>query len=115
MMIPTVLIKDLVRERQERNEAVVKEVDSRWAMTQTISGPYIFLPYNVTTTDASGKPLIITKHLLIIPENKHVSGKINHEIRELSIYNVLLYRSTLTDHLNFPLNLPKAVSPAHIQ
>ncbi len=45
MMIPTVYISDLVQERQARNEAVVKEVDSRWAMAQTISGPYIYLPY----------------------------------------------------------------------
>ena len=85
-MIPTVFISDLVRERQERNEAVVKEVDSRWAMAQTISGPYIFLPYKFTTTDATGKPLVIVNHLLILPENKQVTGKINHEIRERSIY-----------------------------
>ena len=57
MMIPTVFISDLVRERQERNEAVVKEVDSRWAMAQTISGPYIFLPYKFTTTDATRKAI----------------------------------------------------------
>ena len=64
MMIPTVFISDLVRERQERNEAVVKEVDSRWAMAQTISGPYIFLPYKYTTTDATGKPLVIVNHFI---------------------------------------------------
>jgi inner membrane protein len=110
MMIPTVFISDLVRERQERNEAVVKEVDSRWAMAQTISGPYIFLPYKFTTTDGAGKPLVIVNHLLIIPENKQVAGKINHEIRERSIYKVLLYRSSLTDQGNFILNLPKEVT-----
>lgn len=115
MMIPTVFISDLVRERQERNEAVVKEVDSRWAMAQTISGPYIFLPYKFTTTDGSGKPVVITSHLLIIPENKQVAGKINHEIRERSIYKVLLYRSSLTDQGNFILNLPKEVTADQVQ
>ena len=115
MMIPTVFISDLVRERQERNEAVVKEVDSRWAMAQTISGPYIFLPYKFTTTDATGKPLVIVNHLLILPENKQVAGKINHEIRERSIYKVLLYRSSLTDQGNFVLNLPKEVTADQVQ
>jgi inner membrane protein len=115
MMIPTVFISDLVRERQERNEAVVKEVDSRWAMAQTISGPYIFLPYKYTTTDAAGKPLVIVNHLFILPENKQVAGKINHEIRERSIYKVLLYRSSLTDQGNFVLNLPKEVTTDQVQ
>jgi inner membrane protein len=115
MMIPTVFISDLVRERQERNEAVVKEVDSRWAMAQTISGPYIFLPYKFTTADATGKPLVIVNHLLILPENKQVAGKINHEIRERSIYKVLLYRSSLTDQGNFVLNLPKEVTTDQVQ
>ena len=115
MMIPTVFISDLVRERQERNEAVVKEVDSRWAMAQTISGPYIFLPYKYITTDATGKPLVIVNHLLILPENKQVAGKINHEIRERSIYKVLLYRTSLSDQGNFVLNLPKEVTADQIQ
>ncbi|HET7001418.1 MAG TPA: cell envelope integrity protein CreD [Puia sp.] len=115
MMIPTVFISDLVRERQERNEAVVKEVDSRWAMAQTISGPYIFLPYKFTTTDGAGKPLVIVNHLFILPENKQVAGKINHEIRERSIYKVLLYRSSLSDQGNFVLNLPKEVTADQVQ
>ena len=115
MMIPTVFISDLVRERQERNEAVVKEVDSRWAMAQTISGPYIFLPYKFMTTDAAGKPLVIFNHFLIIPENKQVTGKISHEVRERSIYKVLLYRSSLTDQGNFILNLPNGVTADQVQ
>jgi inner membrane protein len=114
MMIPTVFISDLVRERQSRNEAVVKEVDSRWAMAQTLSGPYIYLPYHVLTTDAAGKPVIVTNHLLMIPYAKQVTGKINHEIRERSIYKVLLYRASLTDQGDFILNLPKEVNASQI-
>ena len=115
MMIPTVFISDLVRERQERNETVVKEVGSRWALAQTISGPYIFLPYKVYSTDAAGKPLVFSNHLLILPENKQVAGKINHEIRERSIYKVLLYRAALTDQGNFIFNLPKEITADQVQ
>ena len=115
MMIPTVFISDLVQERQARNETVVKEVGSRWALAQTLSGPYIFLPYKVYTTDASGKPVVISNHLLVLPENKQVAGKINHEIRERSIYKVLLYRAALTDQGNFVFNLPKEVSVDQVQ
>jgi len=115
MMIPTIFISDLVQERQGRNESVVREVDSRWAMAQTLSGPYIYLPYKMMATDGSGKPNGITNHLLIIPENKNVTGKINHELRERSIYKVLLYRSSLSDQGNFLLNLPKEITPEQVQ
>jgi inner membrane protein len=115
MMIPTIFISDLVQERQERNEAVVKEVDSRWALSQTLGGPYIYLPYKTITTDAAGKPVITPNHLLIIPDNKQVNGKINHEIRDRSIYKVLLYRASLTDQGNFVFNLPKEVTSDQVQ
>jgi inner membrane protein len=115
MMIPTVFISDLVRERQARNEAVVKEVDSRWAMAQTLTGPYIYLPYKLVTTDASNKPEVKINHFFIIPENKQVAGRIDHEIRERSIYKVLLYRASLSDQGNFVLQIPKDIMPDQIQ
>jgi inner membrane protein len=115
MMIPTIFISNLVQERQDRNEAVVKEVDSRWALSQTLAGPYIYLPYKSITTDATGKSVMILYHFLIIPENKQVNGKINHEIRDRSIYKVLLYRASLTDQGNFVLNLPKEVTADQVQ
>ena len=66
MMIPTLFISDLVRERQARNESVVKEVDSRWAIAQTLTGPYIYLPYKINYDRCIPvKPLEITNHLLI--------------------------------------------------
>ena len=57
MMIPTVYITELVRERQSNQEAVVKEVNSRWSEAQTLTGPYIYLPYKVTGVDAAGKSI----------------------------------------------------------
>ncbi|HVY76333.1 MAG TPA: cell envelope integrity protein CreD [Puia sp.] len=115
MMIPTIFISDLVRERQDRNATVVKEVASRWAQAQTLSGPYIYLPYKTYSTDASGKPVVLSEHLFIIPENKEVTGKIGHETRKRSIYKVLLYRAALSDQGNFAFTLPKEVNAGQVQ
>jgi len=115
MMIPTVFISDLVHERQARNESVVKEVDSRWAMAQTLTGPYIYLPYKKIVMDASNKPALVTSHLLMLPDNKQVDGKIDHELRERSIYKVLLYRAAISDQGNFILQLPKDITSDQVQ
>lgn len=115
MMIPTVFISDLVHERQARNESVVNEVDSRWAMAQTLTGPYIYLPYKKMIMDATNKPQLVTSHLLMLPDSKQVEGKIDHELRERSIYKVLLYRASISDQGNFILQLPKDITPDQVQ
>jgi inner membrane protein len=111
MMIPTIFISNLVQERQARQESVVKEVNSRWAASQTLTGPYIYLPYTVITKDASNKLVETGEHLLIIPDDKRVAGKIDHELRLRSIYKVLLYHASLSDQGNFLFQLPKDISP----
>ena len=39
LLIPTFLIRDLISERQLRQEEAVKEVSDKWAGSQTITGP----------------------------------------------------------------------------
>lgn len=111
MMIPTIFINNLVQERQERQESVVKEVNSRWAKEQTLTGPYIYLPFKVNGVDSQNKPYETTSHILIIPDNLHVAGRIEHELRLRSIYKVLLYRAKLTDKGDIIIKVPKDIQP----
>ena len=111
MMIPTIFINNLVQERQERQESVVKEVNSRWAKEQTLTGPYIYLPFKVNGVDSQNKPYETTSHILIIPDNLHVEGRIEHELRLRSIYKVLLYRAKLTDKGDIIIKVPKDIQP----
>ncbi len=115
MMIPTLFVTNLVTERQQRQEEVVKEVSSKWASDQTIAGPYIYLPYVTNETRTDNKIVAVTKHLLLLPENMSVAGTIIPEIRPRSIYKVLLYKSNLTNNGNFNIRLPKEISAASLQ
>ena len=115
MMIPTVFITNLVRERQQRQEEVAREVSSRWAQAQTLTGPYIYLPYKNTYLDQDNKPKEQVLHLLVIPDNLNVSGSIDHELRQRSIYKVLLYRASLAGKGDFSIQIPKDIQPDRIQ
>ncbi|HEY4155260.1 MAG TPA: cell envelope integrity protein CreD, partial [Puia sp.] len=115
MMIPTVFITDLVKERQQRQEEVAKEVSSRWALGQTLTGPYIYLPYKTTYLDQDNKPKEQTLHLLVIPDNLNVTGRIDHELRQRSIYKVLLYRASIADTGDFVLQIPKEIQADQVQ
>ncbi len=115
MMIPTVFISNLVQEREGRQREVAAEVSSKWASSQTLSGPYLYLPYKKYYKDKDGKIQEIIDHFWILPDQLEVSGRVNHEIRPRSIYKVLLYRADLKDSGHFVMQVPKDVDVKAIQ
>jgi inner membrane protein len=114
MLIPTFFISDLVNEREKRQQSVVKDVSSKWAAAQTVTSPYLFIPYHHRTKATDGKEIISTEFLLLLPDNLDVSGKIIPEERLRSIYKVLLYKTTLNSKGNFVLQLPKTIDASDL-
>jgi len=106
MLIPTVFITNLVQEREQRQKEVVAEVSNKWAKAQTITGPYIIVPYNQAVTDTANKKVTIRKSVVLLPENLNVNGDVIAQQSHRSIYNVLLYKSNLTAKGNFAIKLP---------
>ena len=45
LMIPSMMINELVREQSSRKMEVTNEVSSKWGQLQTITVPYIVIPY----------------------------------------------------------------------
>ncbi len=114
MMIPTVFIINLVNEREQRQQEVAKEVSQKWSSAQTLTGPYLFVPYKVFGKDKDGKVFETIEHIWLLPENLQVKGDIEHQIRLRSIYKVLLYRTTLQEDGNFILQLPKGLDSGNV-
>lgn len=115
MMIPTIFISNLVSERKERQQEVAAEVSSKWATSQTLTGPYIYVPYKKYVKGPNDVTQESTSYFWILPDNLQVSGEIKHEIRPRSIYKVLLYRANLQDKGNFIIQSPKEIDTAAIQ
>ena len=55
MLIPTIFIQNLISERQQRQKEVVKEVSSKWASAQNLSGPFLTVPYTQFVPGENGK------------------------------------------------------------
>ncbi len=114
MLIPALFVMNLVSEREARQKEVTQEISSKWAAPQTLTGPYLYLPYKVTVADKDGKTGIVDKSFFLLPENLQMSGIITPETRSRSIYTVLLYKSDIKNTGNFLLQLPKDITPAMI-
>lgn len=107
LLIPTAFIHELILERKNRQAEVVAEVSSKWAMSQTITGPFVLIPYKEEVKNSDGK-LVNVRHLVYcLPEQLTINGHVAPELRRRSIYKAVLYKASLavkgifsTDRLN---------------
>jgi inner membrane protein len=95
LLIPNAFITDLVRERQQRQTEVIAEVSSKWASAQTITGPFLLVPYKELVTNEKGKTETVRRLAYFLPEQLQVNGTLFPEIRHRSIFQIVLYKSDL--------------------
>lgn len=101
LLIPAGFIHDLILERKSRQAEVGAEVSSKWAGAQTLSGPFLVVPYTEEIKENTGK-LVTVRHLAYcLPEQLNIVGDIAPEIRSRSIYKVVLYKAGIRIHGNF--------------
>lgn len=96
---PIWMIDSLVRERQQRKDAALEDVASKWGRQQSLSGPLLTVPYvtHRTEKDATGKPVeYVDQHLAtFLPERLTVRGQLDVETRRRGIFSVPVYRTSL--------------------
>jgi inner membrane protein len=114
MLIPTFFISKLVQERQERYAAVVQEVSSKWAAAQTISAPFITVPYKKVVLNNDGKAVYENNTLVLLANKVDANSAVFAEPRKRSIYSVLLYKSTTKVNANFGFSIPASINLADI-
>lgn len=114
MMIPTLFINSLIQEREARQKEIVKEVSSKWASAQTLSSPFLVVPYSYTYQASDGKFNIGNSNLILLANDVNVNGTIIPEQRPRSIYKVLLYKSELNFKGSFKLKLPADIDSARL-
>ena len=96
LLIPATMVQDVIRERQDRRNAVVREISDKWGTRQTIAGPFISVPYTVFVEDSSGKTHAKRNWLHLLPDTLDVAGELRPEVRYRSIFEAVLYTAHLT-------------------
>jgi inner membrane protein len=96
MLIPAAFISNLVSERADRQEQVIREVSSTWATAQTITGPVLIVPYYYNYKGANNQPVSVKKWAHFLPDELKINGEVIPEVRKRSLYQVMLYKSELS-------------------
>ena len=92
LLIPALLIRNLVDERQGLRSSAVEEVSEKWANWQTVRGPFLSIPYYEYGKDGKS---IETHYLNVMPENLNVTGDVSTQKLHRGIYDVVVYHSNV--------------------
>ncbi|HXB96056.1 MAG TPA: cell envelope integrity protein CreD [Puia sp.] len=94
LLIPTAFIQNLVSERQQRQREAVAEIGSRWAGSQTVTGPVIGIPYYDSLSD-NGTRQRVKRWAYFLPDKLAIHSRIVPEKRYRGIYEVIVYTTEM--------------------
>jgi len=99
LLIPSTWIQDLIRERQNRQDEVIKEISDKWAGSQLLEGPVMVLPYKTFASqkDSVGKNSFkeMITNIYILPETLNIITKAKPEILHRGIFDAVVYNTII--------------------
>ncbi len=106
LLIPTSMVKSLIDEREYVQRDAIMEVSSKWGNGQTLSGPFISIPYDkyikkFNKKDSVNEIIKVKEWAHFLPEKLEIVGQINPEKRYRGIYEVVVYETNLQFKGNF--------------
>lgn len=117
LLIPSFFIMFLVTDREHRRQEVVQEVSSKWAGSQTLTGPFLAIPFYEVQKAENNTTITKKRFLYLLPEELNIDGVIHPQIRHRSIFNVPVYTSNMQLTGKFkiakPDKLPVSITALH--
>ena len=99
LLIPASMIEELIYERQQRSDEAMDEVADKWSGAQTISGPFLVIPYRKQEVIDLGKEGKQTREYeeraFFLPHKLDVKGDIKPQILHRGIFDAVVYESDL--------------------
>lgn len=93
LLIPTFYVQSLIEEREARQKEAIAEVSSKWAGRQTITGPFIVVPYWQAEGDATSSKARVKHYAYFLPVDLWVTASVTPQEKHRGIYKVMLYNS----------------------
>lgn len=114
LLIPTVMVKEMIHERQRFLNDAVREVSQKWGHAQTITGPVLNIPFIEYNDEEKTEKTVKIAHFL--PENLNIDGKLIPHKRHRGIYNVIVYESNLalSGNFNYPDFSKLSINPENV-
>ena len=93
LLIPLSFVKDLVRERNDRQERVIEEIDEKWGGAIYFYGPILKVPYKAYL-DAK-RTSYSTSYAYFFPEELKSHAQVKTEVKKRSNYESSVFNATM--------------------
>ncbi len=91
LLIPMLYVKNLIFEREKRQQEAAHEITAKWAGPQNLIGPIIAVPFWKTVEDTAHK-IYTTRHIAyFLPDELTIDATLNPKEKHRGIYKVMLY------------------------
>ena len=96
LLIPSILIQDIVKDRMVLSEKVKKEIYLQWGGRQVIAGPVLNIPYVIAENNGKGEKSAERRGIAhFLPETLKTEGELLPETRMRGIYKVVVYQGKI--------------------
>jgi len=99
LLIPMVFVWFIIDEREDRARDVRREVAREWGQNQSITGPFLIVPYTTVVgtieKDGQREEQLREHHAIFLPKTLNVRGKAATKVLHRSIYDVAVYTGVL--------------------
>lgn len=96
LWLPTNIILNMVRERAARQKEATADISSKWAGKQSVTGPFLIVPYKESALDEKGNKISIEHTAYFTPDKLSIQSTVTPEKRHRGIYEVAVYRGDIT-------------------
>ena len=96
LLVPLLMVRGLVAEREQRRDVAQAEIIGAWGGTQTLAGPVLTVPYVAHIPGTNGVPVDTVLLASFLPDALVVDGEVLPETRRRGIYEAALYTASLS-------------------
>lgn len=98
LLVPLVMVIALVSDREGRSRSVMSEIANTWGGVQTLTGPFIVVPYTVRIETRDGDKIIQQtqeRRAVFLPEELTIKGDGKSSVLTRSIFDINVYTASL--------------------
>jgi inner membrane protein len=119
LLIPSSMIGDLIRERENRSEEMEKDVSDKWSGSQLIQGPVLVIPYKrvYNSTDVNNKIVVkeAIENYYVLPQHLHIKAAVMCESLHRGMYETTVYNTRVKIWGDFKAEIAKlGITPTQL-
>lgn len=110
LLIPLEFVKDLIKERSNRQQEVISEINDKWGESIYFYGPILKVPYTVfeetltinqKTNETVKQQKAITKYAYFFPEDLKAKSNVTTKVLNRNNYESVVYSSKMNFEGNY--------------